>query len=357
MKTKRRLSKNRIILLCVVCALTAASLALTASAAAKCRELSCQQAEERFRGNSKERFAQVSAFFPEGKGIDLSKIYTFRQSVGTALTAAAVETPEGGSSWKDAFCAFGSVSVSGSKGSAAAAALGVGGDWFYFHDLKLRSGVYISESDLMHDRVLLDETLAWKLFGGFDLAGMDVTIGGKQYIIAGVVELESDRASARALGETGGTLFLHYDALNAISETKISSYELVCADPITGFALDLLKKGFTDAVTVENSSRFSSITPWSAVRNFGQRSISGVAVAYPYWENAARLTEDNAALLRVLAFALALLPALYALWHIIRALIRVWAWLKLKAAGLWYRLSEAVRRRQRKKIEEKSKTW
>ena len=268
-----------------------------------------------------------------------------------------METPEGGSAWKDAYCAQGSVSVTGGKGNAKAQTLGVGGDWFYFHDLKLRSGVYLSESDLMHDRVVLDETLAWKLYGGFDLAGMDVTIGGKQYIIAGVVNLETDKASLKARGDSGGVLIMHYDALNAIAETKISSYEIVCADPITGFVLDTVKKGFTDAAAVENSSRFTSITPWSAMASFGDRAVSTVAVAYPYWENAARITEDQVALLRVLAFVLALLPAGYALWWIIKALIVAWAWLKVKASDAWYKASEDIRKRQRKKIEEKSKTW
>jgi hypothetical protein len=357
MKKIRGLTKNRIILLCVVCVLAIAATVLTVTAAARWHTLSCQRAAERFRGDSDARFAQVSAFFPEGKGTDLKGVYTFRQSLETALVAAAVEAPEGGSVWKDAYAAKSSVTVVGGKASSAAETLGVGGDWFYFHDLKLRSGVYLSETDLMHDRVVLDETLAWKLFGGFDLAGMTVTIGGKQYIIAGVVELESDKASLKARGESGGVLIMHYDALNAMAEIKITSYELVCANPITGFALETLKKGFADAATVENSVRFRSITPWGAIKNFGTRSVSSVAVAYPYWENAARITEDQVALLRVIAFLLYLLPAGYAIWWLIKALRVAWAWLRRKVAALWENTSESIRKRQRKKIEEKSKTW
>ena len=90
MKKIRGLTKNRIILLCVVCVLAIAATVLTVTAAARWHTLSCQRAAERFRGDSDARFAQVSAFFPEGKGTDLKGVYTFRQSLETALVAAAV---------------------------------------------------------------------------------------------------------------------------------------------------------------------------------------------------------------------------------------------------------------------------
>ena len=59
-------------------------------------------------------------------------------------------------------------SVTGDHGAAEVKAIGVGGNFFHFHPLRLRSGSYIAEDDFMLDRVVLDETLAWQLFGGFD---------------------------------------------------------------------------------------------------------------------------------------------------------------------------------------------
>ena len=74
--------------------------------------------------------------------------------------------------YTDAYCAFGKTSVTGDHGSSDASVIAVGGNYFLFHPLELVSGTYFSESDVMHDRVVLDETLAWKLFGGSNLAGM-----------------------------------------------------------------------------------------------------------------------------------------------------------------------------------------
>ena len=75
--------------------------------------------------------------------------------------------------YTDAYCAFGKTSVTGDHGSSDASVVAVGGNYFLFHPLDLVSGTYFSESDVMHDRVVLDETLAWKLFGGSNLTGMD----------------------------------------------------------------------------------------------------------------------------------------------------------------------------------------
>ena len=116
----------------------------------------------------------------------------------------------------------------------------MGGDFFLFHPLTLRSGSYLTANDYMNDRVLLDEELAWALFGSYDVAGMSIQIGERTYPVAGVVHREDDFASKKAY-QDGPGMFMSYDALNAISETKLSAYELVMPDMISGFAESIVK--------------------------------------------------------------------------------------------------------------------
>ncbi len=314
-----------------------------------------QQMAERYRGGSETRFAQVSAYFPIGKGVTLSDVYKFRQSVEKALTDASLEAPEGGNLWVDAYSAEAKITVKGTKGSASVTTLGVGGDWFAFHPLQLRSGGYLRETDLMHDKVVLDETLAWKLFGGVELAGMTVTIDDKPYLVAGVISREDDFASRKAYsGEAG--MFMYYDTLNGISETNVSCYELVCANPISGFALDIAETGFTDAVTLQNTGRFSLSSAFGLILNFGERSISSEGVVFPYWENAARYAEDYAALM----LALAVLFGLYPLYFAVRLLVGLFKRLKKKLSvvipALWEKISDNMRERRRLQLEKKSNT-
>ena len=333
-----RKRKNQIILLIVIaaCVIGAVSMALVYGSLAG--KLESQRAAERFQGESGTRFAQVTAFFPVNAGIDRNQVFNFQQSLETGLTGASLEAPEGGSLYMDAWSAKGTVSVTGERGTASVEVLGVGGEFFRFHPLYLRSGSYISSDDLMQDRVILDEELAWQLFGGVDLAGMQVMIGDKPYQVAGVVSRETDWATRRAY--TGGPgMFMSYEALSAMSEIPISCYELVCADPVSGFALSQVTEAFSEAVTLENSSRFSVESIFGVIGDFGERSMREAAVAFPYWENAARLQEDYLAVVLLAALLFAILPSVTA---VIAAILLVRAGCK----KLRRKVPELIERRQ-----------
>lgn len=355
-KAGRKPRKNQILILCVAGALAIAAAVCALAGSAQGGALEAQKAAVRFRGESKERFAQVSAFFPVGKETDLAAVRTFRSSMEGKLLAASLEAPENGSLWQDAYSAESKATVKGVKGSAQTAVLGVGGDFFAFHTLTLRSGAYISEDDLMHDSVLLDETLAWKLFGGYDLAGMTVYIGGTPYLVSGVVTRETDRAS-RAAYKDEGCMYMHYDALNALTEegVGISTYELCCADPITGFALDVVTTGFPDAVTLQNSGRFTPSRLLKVVGAFGERAMATQGLSYPYWENAARLTENRCAVLLLACLALGLFPLVCLVWTAVFFLRRGWGSFRGVASVRWERWSDALREKRRLRLLEKEK--
>lgn len=269
-------------------------------------------AAQRFQGESETRFAQIACFLPVGAGKTQEEIYDFRLALENRFVEESLEAPEGGSLWIDAYSGSASVRAVTDHGSVEITALGVGGDFFHFHPLRLRSGVYISERDLMDDLVLLDEETAWRLFGGFDLAGMPLEINGKPFVVAGVVAMEDDFASKRAMRQEGG-LFLSYSALKRLNEELvIDCYEIVLPDPISGYAAGMVETLFAkkDGEVVENSGRYTAMRLVDVVRSFGERSMRTSAVVYPYWENALRLREDYAALLLLAAVMLALCPVL-----------------------------------------------
>ena len=310
-KHARKIRRWQLGLLIAFCILTLLSVACFVVFSVLGRSLLSQQAAERFKGVSEERFEQVSVFFPVGREPDEAGVYAFRDTLESKLQEASIEAPENGSLYNDAYSAPGELSITGPRGSTTAPTLGVGGDYFLFHPLRLLSGSYITGSDLMHDRVVLDEELAWKLFGGTDVVGLTVTIAEKPYLVAGVVSREEDFADQRAY-TNGAGLFMAYDALNALSETGIGCYELVCTSPVSGFAGDIVAEGFPNTVTVENSSRFKAESIFEVIGDFGERSMNTAGVVFPYWENAARLLEDYLALLLLLSLLFGLFPAVCA---------------------------------------------
>ena len=359
----KRPSRGKLILLAVCALLTLACVALCFVYSATAGTLLSQQAAERYRGENEQRFAQATSFFPAGAEKGIQDIRTFRQGMDGKLLDVSLEAPEGAPAlWFDAYSGTGELTVTGSKGTATVPATGVGGEWFSFHPLELRSGGYITEDELMHDRVILDEKLAWQLFGGYELTGLTVTINGKPFVIAGVVAMEDDRASAKA-HETNGELFLHFDALQQLMGTEgsggVSCYELVCAEPISGFTLGLVTEGFKGAQAVQNTGRFGFKYIFGLLRGFGERSMQAIGVVYPYWENAARLTEDNLALILAGMLLTAVLPLVLVCTGLVKLLRRCWLRLRWdigpavteRALDRLRARQQAALRRRQKRIE------
>lgn len=306
-------------------------------------------AARRFGGESGIRFAQLACFLPVGEGKTEEDIWNIRQSLETKFVEQSLTAPEGGSLFLDAYSASASVSVLTDHGNAQVSALGVGGNFFYFHPLRLRSGAYIAERDLMDDLVVLDEALAWRLFGGMELTGLTLYINGVPFVVAGVVAMEDDFAANRALKQEG-SLFLSYSALQRLDENlSIDCYEIVMPDPISGYARGVMEQllPLGEESMVENSGRFSLARLCEVIGDFGERSMRSSAVVYPYWENALRFAEDCAALLLVLAVLTALFPLATATVLAVMGCRALWCRTRSAAAAS---VADAVERHKEKRF-------
>ena len=310
-------------------------------------------AAERFQGEGETRFSQLACFFPVGGGKAEEDIFKFRLSLDATLTEQSLEAPENGSLYLDAYSGSASVTVrSEDGGSASVKALGVGGDFFYFHPLVLRSGSYIRSDDLMDDLVVLDEEMAWRLFGGTDLAGLTVYINDVPFVVSGVVSREDDFATKKAYTGDGG-VYLSYSALQRLVESaSIDCYEIVMPNPIRNFAKGIVADTLSDGEVVENTGRFGLERLGELLRNFAGRSMRVNGVIYPYWENAVRLVEDYAALLLVLVVVFALCPVGFLAVIGVREIRRAYRFAKAKVPE---KVEAAVEKHREERLEQKYK--
>lgn len=324
--------------------------------------LRSQQAAQVWTGQSEERFAQVSVFFPPTSHETPDSLKSFEQGIEKKLIDAGIEPKSEAQArhWTSAYSAQTTMMVEGDRNRAEATVIGVGGDFFLFHPYLLASGAYLNPDDLMKDRVVLDYDLAWKLFGGASLEGMSVKIGGKPYYVAGVVHRETDKFSKRAYsGEP--VLYMDYSTLaSQQEELGLTSYEIVMPNPIRGFAEGYLKESFqnSEGVVLENSSRYRFSQIFRLFTRFGERSIADSGVAFPYWENAARISEDYIARLYLIIALLVVLPLICLGVLLVRLLLL----LHLKAKALRFAVFDAwddryARRevRQQKKLTKREK--
>jgi hypothetical protein len=281
---------------------------------------------EASRWDSSGNSAQISCFFSVNAYISTDTIEEFEHSLDNALKEESItiesihdedagEINESARLWADAYSADGKITVTSDRTSITASAIGIGGDFFLFHQLQLINGAYFSGNDLMTDYCILDEDAAWQLFGSNDIAGQMVTIGGAPHIVTGVIKRPSGRLN-EAAGLSDTVVYVSYDTLdNYGTNNGINSYEIVMPNPVSGFALGKVKEQFgTDEKSVEileNDTRFSLLSRLKTVAAFGTRSMNGKAIIYPYWENEARGYEDIIALMTVFMILFLLYPVVF----------------------------------------------
>lgn len=285
-------------------------------------QLDSQKAAERWQGEGDMPYAQISCFMSPVHTLTKDDIYMFRQTVQTKLDEASLDVPEGAGLFRDAWSTSGSVTISSDHGSGTASVIAVGGYYFDFHPIKLLSGSYIAESDVMDDRVLLDEEIAWLLFGGTDLEGMSVQINGMPFYVGGVISREDDMGSTNAYS-SGAGIYMSFDAYYKINQKGAECYEILLPEPVDGFALTLMTENFTitDSEMLQNTGRYSVSKIFEIIKDFGTRSMRGGRAVYPYWENAARYYEDWCAFMLFLACAFLVLPAVLLAVSIVKAYI------------------------------------
>ena len=305
--------------------------------------------------------AQVSCFFSVNANITEDTIFEFEHTIDKALADAGVvqgsENP-GARLWADAYSADGKITLSTEKGSVAADAVGIGGDFFLFHPGKLLYGAYFSGNDLMQDYCVIDEDAAWQLFGSSDVAGMTVYIGGIPHIVTGVVERAEGRLE-KAAGLDSTLVYVSYQTLSELGSCNgINHYEIVMPDPVSEFACKYVKDNLgsdeKETEVVENTSRYSLLSRLKLIREFGTRSMNGRAILYPYWENVARGYEDILAVIT-------LFELLFLIYAVVIALVLFGSWwrhkgwtLKEKRLMLQDKAERLVERNRVRRLEKKA---
>ncbi|MBR5128196.1 MAG: ABC transporter permease [Roseburia sp.] len=286
--------------------------------------LSTQQLAKRW--SKEEEYVQMACYFTEDAQFSRQQIVAVEQNLVTAMEEASVSgTKEnGGRNWIDAYSTQGSLIIGSSRGSVNARAFGVGGDFFQFHPLQLLDGNYFDATDENGDGVIIDEIVAWQLFGSNNVAGMEVEINGVVYPVRGVIRSDSGIFS-EAVQEDAATIYVSYDILEGKDNSlPVDCYEVLVANPVKDFAKDSVIKALsideTQYELVMCSERFDLVSRFDILKNFGIRSMTTKNIVFPYWENRARGYEDISALFLVLEIiclsypTLCLLKKLHSLW-------------------------------------------
>ncbi len=340
-KLEWNLNRKQCILLGINGMLLVAFLIVTVMAHKEITPLYSQQAAERwaFKGES---YAQVSAFFSPDRNVQTDEVKGMRNSLLQKLSEDSYYDREAsGRVLIDAYSGECEAQIRKDGNTLSVTAVGVGNDFFQFHPIPLLSGGYISGEDLNHDRVILDENLAWAMFGSNDIVGMQLWMGDNVYVVAGVTAVDEDSLYKTAYG-TGNRIYMTYETLKAQQEgLKVTCYEAVMPNPISNYAFYALKSAcgqeeaedaealkdaeknplnFDSCEVIENSNRFESIKLLENLAGSKYKSMKTNSIGYPFWENIARVIVDRQICLLIIRYMLLLFPVicmvvwLYRLW-------------------------------------------
>lgn len=145
-------------------------------------------------------YAMASVFLEASEAIPQSRLGEIRLSVEKSLTDGRVGSDTHPWLYSASYQTGATLATDGKRSEVLLTA--VEGDYFRIHPMTVLSGWYMEESDLMHDRVVLDRQAAWELFASENVEGMLLELDGTYYQVAAVVELEDGRFNEMAAGNT-----------------------------------------------------------------------------------------------------------------------------------------------------------
>ncbi len=347
-------------------------LVLTVAGSCMVRKLEAQNMAKRWSEDG--GVSQISCFFSQNSNVDQNTIMGFEHELDKALQEASITSESANVNarlWADAYSAFGKLDLVGKTGQMQVNAIGAGGDFFLFHPLYLIQGSYFSGSDLMQDHIIIDEDIAWQLFGSNDVVGQQITIDGIPHLVSGVIRRDSGRFNDYA-GNGSSIVYVSYETLQRHMQSTgqsaaINHYEVVMPNPVSKFAYGIVKDkiGFdeNEMEIVENTTRYQLVPLLQILGDFGMRSMNGKAIIYPYWENIARGYEDILVLLLIFRILFLLYPAvLLIIWLIWLWKHRKWHFKDIR--NFIERKQEELREkkkdqkaRRKKKAEEEEEPW
>ena len=299
------------------------------------KELYSQQAAARWQ-SKKMKCAEISVFYSEAGALGPTDINSIRAKIQQKLASDDyLSSKSDVRSWMDAYSGHTFEELRKDTSTLNVNVYSVGGDFFLIHTIPLKSGSYLDMDNPDVNQIVLDEDVAWTLFGSSDIVGKKVWIGSTVFTIIGVVEgaetdldkqaqgenyavyvpmkayqQKSSSSVKSALGDAGEAQASESEA-NAPG-TRVICYEVVMPNPIENYALNAVAEAvgiefktdeekeksrsilnFGDKEILDNSSRYSFFKLLGRDDHEEYIDMKTNEIVYPYWENIARYEESR----------------------------------------------------------------
>ena len=237
-------------------------------------ELYSEQAAARWQ-TKKMKCAEISVFYSQAGALGPMDVNSIRGKIQTKLAGDDYLSKNSDSrSWMDAYSGHTFEELRKDTTTVKANVYTVGGDFFAIHPIPLKSGSYLDLDNPDYNQIVLDEDVAWTLFGSSDVVNKKVWIGATVFTVVGVVDGAETELEKQAQGDYYSVYVpmkaYHQKSTTSVKPaekgdsgasdtgetsnegpgTKVICYEVVMPNPIENYALNAV----AEAVGIEFKS-------------------------------------------------------------------------------------------------------
>ncbi len=260
---------------------------------------------------SGDRFAVITLYTEEGAALSGDQVRSWVRSIDAKLLESSVAPNENARSWAHTYAAEETMTVTGPKGNATAEVIAAGGDFFVFHPQEFVYGAAFLNDESNPNGVVLDEDLAWKIFGATDIIGMEMSINETPFVVTGVSRRVSDKGIYNYTYGERPRMYMSYAGYIKLrgDENHITMFETALPNAVRGFALNIFNGSVSvneETMTVmEATDRFSLRNRFNNMKILKYSWIRENKIEYPYWENEAKVSDYRCAILMIFEVVLA----------------------------------------------------
>ena len=262
--------------------------------------------------------SQISCYFSNDSGFTAENVEAVRNSIASSLSNSGVETNK--TVIPDSYYTqLGKFNINCDRNTSYQANVtAAGGRFFLFRDFNLLKGAYFSENDNMHDSIVIDRSLAFKLYGSENVIGFSVYLNGVKFAIAAVIADPQTKYEKECAGDIPHAYIPYQEADKLYDKTegspKLNCYECILPEPVDELAYNTVNSIFNESykdkcLIIKNTDRFSSKVIQKQLKTMKQSVVMDKAIELPYWENASRMAEFDLSILYFIKVLLFIIPS------------------------------------------------
>lgn len=324
----RKIIKPRNIILAVINVITmVAIIAISVDGHSIASSQKYNYAAERW-SQEKGGYTQISCYFANDSGFTFENVDTVRNTIAASMTNFGVNLNE--TVLPDSYYAqLGKHTVTCDRNASSQAEItAAGGRFFMFRSFNLLKGAHFGENDIMRDSIVIDRSLAFKLYGSENVIGFAVYINGVKFIIAGVIADPQTKYEKECAGDIPHAYIPYQEADKLYDKAevpqKLNCYECILPELVDDLAYNTVESAITENykdkhTIVKNTDRFSSKVRLKQIKSMNRSLVMDRAIELPYWENASRMAEYDISVLYMIRMLLFIIPAVTMIFIVFKA--------------------------------------